>query len=303
MIRILLAIAIVAAPLRVLADPAGADRAAAEAETLAQEGKFAEAAAKFREAYKQDQRPDLFCNIGITTYKAQQLAPAHLLLAQCLDRASLDPQFVETARAVLASIETALRAGDFCPVNFQLDPLASSVTIDGFGDEAAFVGSRVVWLPFGTHRVTVRAGGHDDSIVEVVTTSREPKTETIKLARQFVKPIAMTPGATIEKRSKIPAIASSAVTGIALIGLAVSFSKARSSADRAVTAFDELSFKTDRDNVEKWNTRLAISSVIAILGAGASGFFWYRALAPGRVEIRGDVRGEGGATVSVGGRF
>lgn len=299
MIRILLAIAIVAAPLRVVADPAAADQAAAEAESLAQAGKFAEAAAKFREAYKHDPRPDLFCNIGITTYKAQQLAPAHLLLAQCLDRASLDPQFVETARAVLAQIETALRAGDYCPVDFRLDPLASSVTIESFGAEEAFVGSRVVWLPFGTHRVTVRAGGHDDRVVEVITTSREPKTETIKLARQFVRPISVTPGVMTETRSKIPAIAASAVTGLALVGLAVSVAKSRSSADRAGTAFDELTFMADRKDVEKWNTRLVISSVVAVLGAGASGFLWYRALTPAAVE----VRPEGGATVSFGGRF
>jgi hypothetical protein len=298
-IRILLAIAVVAAPLRVVADPTAADRAAAEAETLAQAGKFTEAAAKFREAYKEDPRPDLYCNIGITTYKAQQLAPAHLLLAQCLDRASLDPQFVETARAVLASIETAMRAGDFCPVDFRIDPLASSVEIEGFGSEATFVGSRVVWLPLGTHRVTVRAGGHTERVVEVVTTAREPKTETIKLDAVVVKPIAPAPTTRLETRSKIPAIAASAVTGLALVGLVVSMSKGRSSADRAATAFDQLAFEADRDNVEKWNTRLAISSVIAILGAGASGFLWYRALTPAQVE----VRPEGGATISLGGRF
>ena len=300
MIRILLAIAIVAVPLRVVADPTAADRAAAEAETLAQAGKFTEAAAKFREAYKEDPRPDLYCNIGITTYKAQQLAPAHLLLAQCLDRASLDPQFVETARAVLASIETAMRVGDFCPVNFQIDPLASSVEIEGFGSEATFVGSRVVWLPFGTHRVTVRAGGHTERVVEVVTTAREPKTESIRLDAAVVKPIApVAPTIRLEARSKIPAIAASAVTGLALVGLVVSMSKGRSSSDRAATAFDEFAFETDRDNVEKWNTRLAISSVVAILGAGASGFLWYRAVTPAQVE----VRPEGGAAISLGGRF
>jgi len=287
-IRILLAIAIVASPLRVEADPAAADRAAAEAEALAQ-------------AYKADPRPDLYCNIGITTYKAQQLAPAHLMLAQCLDRASLDPQFVETARAVLASIETAMRAGDYCPVDFRIDPLASSVEIEGFGSEATFVGSRVVWLPFGTHRVTVRAGGHAERTVEVVTTARDPKTETIKLDAVVVKPIApdARPVMRLEARSKIPAIAASAVTGLALVGLVVSMSKGRSSADRAATAFDQLAFESDRDNVEKWNTRLAISSVVAILGAGASGFFWYRAITPAQVE----VRPEGGATISLGGRF
>lgn len=299
MIRILLAIAIVAAPLRVVADPAAADAAAAEAEALAQDGKFAEAAAKFREAYKADPRPDLYCNIGISTYKAQQLAQAHLLLAQCLDRAALDPQFVETARAVLAQIETAMRAGDFCPVDFRLDPRASSVTIEGFGSEEAFVGSRVVWLPFGTHRVTVRAGGRDDSVVEVVTTSREPKVETIKLAHPIIKPIERVPTIRLEQRSKIPAIATSAVTGVALIFLGVSFTKGRSSADRAVTAFDQLTFDADRKSVEKWNTRLVISSIVAVLGAGASSFLWFRALTPAQVE----VRGEGGATVSFGGRF
>src|SRR5206468_1041854 len=52
------------------ADPAAADRAAAEADALARDGRFAEAAARFRAAWDADrQRPQLFCNIGISYYK------------------------------------------------------------------------------------------------------------------------------------------------------------------------------------------------------------------------------------------
>ncbi|MEJ7598293.1 MAG: hypothetical protein WKG01_10315 [Kofleriaceae bacterium] len=296
---LVLAIVIVAVPLRVAADPAAADRAAAEAEALAQAGEFANAAAKFREAYRADPRPDLYCNIGITTYKANQPAPAHLLLARCLDRASLEPQFVEAARAVLASIETTLRAGEFTPVEFSVEPSASAVTIEGFGSDEAFVGSRVVWLPFGRHRVTVHAEGHTDRTVEIVTSSRAQQTQRIKLEKQIEKPLPAATTLREGSRSKLPAIATSAVTVLAIVGIVVSYSKAHSRSDVADFALDTMTYESDRDVIEKWNTRLAISSVVAVLGAGASGILWYRALTPPQIE----VRAEGGATISFGGRF
>jgi len=299
-IRILLVVALLAQPLRAVADPAAADRLAAEAETLAQAGNFAGAAAKFREAYREDPRPELYCNIGITSYKAQQLAPAHLLLATCLDRASLDPGFVETARAVLAQIETALRAGDYTPVEFRLDPSASSVTIESFGTDEAFVGSRVVWLPFGTHRVTVHAEAYADRTVEITTSGKQQQTERIKLEKAVEKSPPPPPGAaTVHTRSKLPPIATSAVAVLALVGVGVSYSKAHGRADLSGSALDQIAFQADRSYIQKWNTRLAISSIVATLAASASGILWYRALTPPQVEIRP----EGGATVSFFARF
>src|SRR5688500_9942094 len=92
------------------ADPATADKLAATATDLVAKGRFKEAAAKFAEAYKEDSsRPEFFCNIGISYYKAQELPRAHLLLSQCLTRTALEQGFVDLARAVLKQVEDTLR--------------------------------------------------------------------------------------------------------------------------------------------------------------------------------------------------
>src|SRR5262245_13137647 len=98
------------------ANRAAADRAAAEGDALAKDGKFAAAAAKFREAWQADRlRPELFCNIGISYYKARDLVRAHLLLGQCLEQAALEPRFVDAARTALASVEGVLRSAGHAP--------------------------------------------------------------------------------------------------------------------------------------------------------------------------------------------
>ena len=62
---------VVGAPIAAVADPAEADRLAADAATLAKAGDFVGAAAKFRDAYKADPQPKLICNIGIAYQKAK----------------------------------------------------------------------------------------------------------------------------------------------------------------------------------------------------------------------------------------
>jgi len=67
-------IAVLAA--RATADPATAEQRAAEAKDRATHGDLPGAAAKFREAYAADPRPDLICNVGIAYYKAKDLPRA-----------------------------------------------------------------------------------------------------------------------------------------------------------------------------------------------------------------------------------
>src|SRR3954469_22224202 len=150
------------------ADPAAAGRAAAEADALALDGRFAEAAARFRAAWDADrQRPQLFCNIGISYYKARDLVRPHLLLGQCLEQAALDPKFVDAARAALASVEGVLRSAGHTPVRIVVEPVASSVAIAELGADGGFAGSRVVWLAFGDYHLAAHAEGYTDATAAV----------------------------------------------------------------------------------------------------------------------------------------
>src|SRR5215470_17873339 len=87
------------------ADPRTADQAAAEADARARAKDYLGAAAKFREAYAADPRPDLICNVGVAYHKAQELPRAQLFLSRCLERGSaLDSAFIDVVRATLARL-------------------------------------------------------------------------------------------------------------------------------------------------------------------------------------------------------
>ena len=283
------------------ADPTNPDTAEAEATALANAGDYRAAAAKFAEAFKADPtRAELFCNIGISYYKARDLARAHLLLGRCLERSALDPEFVATARTVLASVEAALRAGGHAPVTVNVEPSATSVAIVELGPDEAFVGTRVVWLPFGTYHFRGHAEGHRDEVVEVMIAT--PDHKTVALA---IQPLAHQanprPPPRRAARSKLPAIAATGATAVAIAVAAIGYREAHARADLATTAIDQAAFDGDARLVRKWNAAFAIGGALAAVGAGASGLLWYRALsAPARLEV--DAVG-GGVALSVVGRF
>jgi tetratricopeptide (TPR) repeat protein len=286
------------------ADPAAADKAAAEADRLAKAGDFKGAAANFAEAFRQDPtRPLLFCNVGISYFKAKELPRAHLLLSRCLERAALEPGFVEQARAVLADVEATLREKGHTPVSVTIDPSASSVAIVEFGPDEAFVGSRVIWLPFGTFHLTVHAEGYTDETVEVVAQTPDPKVVPIKLQKKpEVGPIPTGPTTRRLPVSKTPALAVSGGT-VALVGLAIlSYSLAHSRADSADAAIDKDTFLADRKSMNTWNATLVVSGSLAIVGVGLSGYLWYRVTRGKIVPVEVNANGNG-ASVSFGGRF
>src|SRR6185436_20471106 len=143
------------------ADPQVADRAAAEADALARAKDFRGAAAKFREAYAADPRPDFMCNIGVAYHKAQELPRAQLFLSRCLERGSaLDGKFIDVVRATLARLEVTLKAGNYTPVDVVVEPRFATVAIDAFAPDETFDGGRTVWLSFGAYQVTARAEGY-----------------------------------------------------------------------------------------------------------------------------------------------
>jgi len=290
------------------ADPAAADRAASEADALARDGRFAEAAVRFRAAWDADRlRPELFCNIGISYYKARDLVRAHLLLGQCLEQAALDPKFVDAARTALASVEGVLRGAGHTPVRVVVEPAASSVAIAELGADGGFVGSRVVWLAFGSYHLAAHAEGYTDATAAATAATAEPVTVTLTLRRpapaapdiaiaraQPPSPVSVPP-----PRGRLPAYLATGGTLVALGVASVAFFAAHARADLAASALDTEILAADQRVVTRWNTVMGIAGAAAVVGGVASGYLWYRALHAG-VEIHPEP---GGAGVSLSGRF
>lgn len=292
-----------------------ADRIAAEAEALARAGDYSAAAAKFRLAWQADRmRSELFCNIGISQYKAKDLVRAHLLLGQCLEQAALDPTIAESVRTALVSVERVLRASGHAPVRFVVDPATTTLAISELAPDVSFVGSRVVWLAFGTYHLKAHAEGYVDATDTIAMSTPAPRTVTISLRRpvdvRVVRPApASEPQALVQpsersqssKPSWIPAIALTATTAVAA-GVAVFSSvQGRASADRAASALDSGAYEEDRSAIQRWNATLVVAGAVAGVAALASGYAWYRAL---HVEPNVEIRAERAtATLTILGRF
>lgn len=280
---------------RALADPAAATKLADDGAALAKAGKFTDAADKYRAAWNEDRlKPDYLCNAAITTYKAKDLVRAHLLLGQCLEQNStIEPTQADRVRAALAATEKVLRASGHAPVRITSTP-AASISILELGNDEAFVGSRVVWLPFGTYHVRAHAEGYIDQANTVEPKSQEPLTvaivlEHVKLQVQepgkppVEKPFPVTgapaPAPHARKPSLVPPIVTSVIT-LAAVGFAVyARSKASDEAMRAQTALDLAVFDADKSSADHWNYAFVAGTGVAVVGAAASVYLWRRAFA------------------------
>jgi len=307
-IRAALALSFVAiATPRAHADPARADALAAEAETAATAGRFDEAAAKFSAAFKEDpSRPSLFCNVGVSYFKAQDLPRADLLLRLCLDRANLDASFIQSIHAVLDSIEATMRASGHAEVTFDVVPPKASLTIVEFGDDAVFTGPRTVWLKLGTHHVHAHADGFTDKTTEVRTDSTAPNTVEIQLERPTVvepppPPPPIAPVATAHRSKLLPLLATGFTVGSVVVML-YSISRANGFADDAGSAIDDDTFQDDVDHITIWNRMTVLSGSFAVIGAGLSGYLWYRALHSPTTNVE-VAPTSGGATLTFSRRF
>jgi hypothetical protein len=323
MSRLTVAIALAAAS-PAAAQPAVANRAVAEAEARAKANDFLGAAAKYREAYAADARPELICNIGIAYFKAKtELPRAQLFLSRCSERgAGFDAKVADAVRAVLGVVETGLRSGPFATIDVVVEPPTASVAIASFAPDESFLGSRLVWLPRGSHRITATAEGY---VARTVTVEAEPKEkQTIRIVLERTpapvppppveppppeqKPLPPPPPPEKQYReetirhSKLPAIAATAGTALC-VGLAIyAKTRAEDAAERAPFAITHDAYEDDKDRVDSWNTRMVIAGSLALVGAGATGYLWFRALnsTTQRIEITGSDRG---ASVSLTRRF
>ncbi len=294
--RSVIAVALCAFGASALADPATADRLADEATALDKAGKFGEAAERFREAWRNDKlRPLLLCNIGISYYKAKDLVRANLVLGQCLEQATLDPKISDGVRKALASTEAVMRAGGHTPVRIASDPSGTSIAILELGNEEAFVGSRVVWLPFGTYHVRAHAEGYVDQMQTVAPSTPEAMTLTIALDRVKAEPApvvkapvvveARPPSVEHPRPSIAVPIATTIGTAAAVVLAVVARGNARDKAERSRTALDPTTFDDETSTAKAWNATFVVGAGVAVVGAVASVFLWHRAFAAPQVEV------------------
>ncbi len=286
------------------ADPAKAKQLAADAEALVAKDDLVGAAAKYRDAYREDPQPEYICNTGVAYHKKQDLPRAHRYLNQCVTLgSSLDPTYRENLRKVVESVEAKLAGGEFTPVDLALDPAGAIVTIEGGkpSDEPIVGGGRI-WVPFGSYRLVAHADGYVDKTVDVPATGHDAVPLQITLAKAPVpKPLApvVIEVAQPSRPSKLPAIVVSGASVALGVAGALFYQHARSLVDQAeepqrtVAEFDDLRGRAKDNQHVAW-------AFGAIAGAGAivSGYLWYRALRrPSPVEVTGTAGGGAGVSI------
>jgi hypothetical protein len=310
---------------RAHADPA--DDAVAEAQRRAAANDFLGAATKYREAFSVSPRPDLLCNVGVAYYKARDLPHAQRYLAHCLEiGTSLDRAFIDSVKKVLDAVNEKLVAGDFTPVDVLVQPATASFAVGTFYDEP-FVGSRRVWFPYGVYILTFHAEGHVDKIVEIKADAHTPVAARVTLDRAPVEPRppvesgtgsgSGSGSATVTPRpqdpprpiiinpipkSRVPPIVATTATFFAAVAAVVLYTTAKNKANTAADAQTEPEWRDIADSVQL-RERLAWGvGGLAVIGAVASGYLWYRATRGPDSHVEVTATGDG-ATVSLTGRW
>ena len=269
---------------------------AEDAEKLVEAGDFQGAAAKYREAYAADPRPELICNVGVAYFKGNDFPHAFRFLEQCLaSGTSLDPQFVTAVKQVIEAVDAKLRAESYTPIDISVEPATSTATIETAGKiEEPLVGSRRAWIAFGAYKITLHAEGHVDKVIEGTATTRDP---IVVRERLVVKPAepALPLGPVVPPPpapSKVPAIAATAtavVAGSLALGL---FLQARSRAEDAGAATDETIYNDAANSARGWQKGSWIAGGIGGVAAVAAGYLWYRATrSPSNVEVSASGNG------------
>lgn len=282
-VRSLPVIAIMLAAASARADRASdAQQIARDAQALAQQGDFLGAAARFKQALALDAKPEYECNVGIAYWKARDLPRAQLYLATCSTGAShLGEAFVAQVRDVLDEVEKLLRAGDFAPVEVRVFPEGAVVGVSTFAPDDSFVGSRIVWLPFGEHDLSATAPGHDPGSVHVTITDRTPRDAHLALDETPAPPpeiqLIPTPAPAMVHAARWPMYVAGGATALLVVGDVILY---RNAADDAYTA------GTPNVDYEHWASRararrdiLYVSYGITAAAALATGFFWWHSRA------------------------
>jgi hypothetical protein len=276
-----------------LASPASADDStvaaatAKEAETLAKAQKYEAAAAKFRAAHRLDPRPEYLCNVGVAYQRAKKWPKAQIYLGECLLRGqALDGKFIGLVRTALGTVEDNLRGQDFSPIEV-IVPNGATITISGYDDDEVFVGSRVIWLPFGKHTVTATAEGYEPEAREIDVQTRNQRQVKFELKKVVVATeSAKPPPIPASPPSKVPAIVATGVTVGLGVGALVAFLKARSTMKDAesmtITRPEYDAIVDDAHGFQHLSWGLAAGAGVGVI---VSGYLWYRATRTPRLEI------------------
>jgi len=322
--RIAIALALAAFAGTALAGGADeAQRLATDADAAARGGDFARAAVLFRAAYARDPRPEYECNAGIAYWKDRDLPGAQLFLTQCLARsAHLDAAVVKSMRAVLDTVEDRLRKGDYAPVDVVVTPATAEVRVSTFGDDVAFVGSRVVWLPFGEQTITVQASGYEAAERRLEVSAHTGITLAIEMRPRAEPPAAATSvdeppdpvydNVPIEAEPPPPPpdpararrrtwIAAGITGGAAAASVALYVVAARAADDAGATELDD-GYQDAYDRAVAWR-RVTYGAYVATAVSGAiTLYLWTKIPKPPAVDL-GAGATSGGAAVWLQGRF
>lgn len=282
--------------LALLARPAAADETAVtakqradEADALAKSGDFLGAAAAYKAAHALDPRAEYQCNVGVAYWKARDLPRAQLFLNVCLSRGShLPATFVESVRLVLATVEDRLREGEFAPVDVVVRPAAAEVRIAGWAEDDVFVGSRLVWLPYGEHVLEIRAPGYLATTRPLSIAARDGvdvriDLEPVPVAAPAPPPTIVTAPGTREivvvqpPPSRTPALIASGVVAAALVTDVYLYGRARDTADRAGMLPPGLEYDNAVDIAEARRNQLYAMYAVTVASAGVTAWLWWRA--------------------------
>jgi hypothetical protein len=320
--RVGVVIIVAAVAVQAVADTGGADRAAAEAKTRAANADFIGAAAKYREAFQAEPRPDLMCNVGVAYYKAKDLPRAQRYLDQCLSiGTSLERTFIDNVKKVLAAVDSALAGGSYTPVDLLVQPPTATTTVEGgVPFDEPLLGSRRVWFPFGNYKLTVHAEGHVDRVITIdakdhsaiparVSLELAPKPVDVGSAQEpdagsgsavVIEPPPPPPPPVTAKRSIVAPLVVSGVTvglGVAALGY---YLAAVDRANAAGKASDRQKYDALVDDARDRQHMSWLFSGAATAGAVVSGILWYRYASAPRVEVQASGSS---AALTLGGRW
>lgn len=155
-----------------------ADALVREGAALGEQGAWAEAIARFREAGALFPRAIDHCNIGMAYVRWGRPAPGWLHLTRCEARATEPlPAWVATWREDALA---ALAQGEYAPFELVAEPRTAEARVDVFPDEVLTT-PVTVWLPFGEHSVTVSAPTFEPAELRLIVATGAPQRRQVTL--------------------------------------------------------------------------------------------------------------------------
>jgi hypothetical protein len=279
---------------------------AKEATELATASEYAQAAIKFRAAYAIDARAEYLCNVGVAYQRAKDLPRASLYLNECLVRGTtLDPTFVGLVKKALSVAEDTMRAGEFAPLSITLAPESAAIALSGWDTDEKFIGSRIIWVPFGEQTLTVTDDGYTTATKPIDVHARIRQDMHIELSKPapVVVVTRAPPPPVMHHPSKLLPIVASVVT-VGLGATAVVFyASARSRIkDAGATDITRDQYSDIIDDARGKQHASWIFAGAAGAGAIVSGYLWYRyAKTPTTMEVT--ALPDGGAAFGVAGSW